>query len=222
MSAAFRFALAVTPLVARTVGPLLMRRPALYHCTARFDESLRTILHTLMYARIPWTPELVIDAPDDLQETIAREGALFVSAHFPLNVLTTRWLYDQGIAITTVRAGAEPEPLIWGTRAHTTTIFRSPNLFVQIRSRLAAKGVVLMLVDNARDHEHPIDVETALGTLRVSPATFAFAKRAGVPLFFTCVRVDEAGRARQIVRRLAPDVQDYIRVLKEQTAAVRQ
>ncbi|HEX7152323.1 MAG TPA: hypothetical protein VF618_12615 [Thermoanaerobaculia bacterium] len=221
MNLVFRFALGVTPLIARTLGPLLLRRPGLYACTARYDESLRTTLHALMYARVPFTPELVYDGPGDLRETIAREGALFVSAHFPLNVLTTRWLYDQRIPITTVRALAEPEPLIWGTRIHTTTLLRSPNLFLQIRTKLAEKGVVLLLVDNALDQADAVKVETVFGTFLISPATFAFAKRIGAPIFFTCVRLDESGRTRQIVRRLQPDLQDYVRVLQEQTAAVR-
>ncbi|HEX9982327.1 MAG TPA: hypothetical protein VGF69_03605 [Thermoanaerobaculia bacterium] len=217
----FRLALALVPLLARTIGPLLMRRPGLYACTHVFDESLRTMLAALNYAHISFTPKLVYDGPADLQETIAQRGGLFVSAHYPLNVLTTRWLHDRGIPVSTVRGYVEPRPLIWGTRIPPRVLLRSPNLFVQIRSRLAEKEVVLMLVDNVDEELNPVKVETVFGTFRISPATFHFARRIGAPLFFTCVRIDETGRPRQIVRALEPAVEDYARVLQEETAAVR-
>lgn len=197
------------------VGPLLLRRfPDIWG--GRRDETLRVIFLGLMRRQVRFDPRVDAHVPDEVLEVLSRGGALFLSVHFPLNALFTRWLYDRGHRVTLVRRTPLPA-WVWGTDVDVPMLRPTNSVMLQIRTRLAEGAPVFLAIDRARPESHPYPVETRYGKTDIATPIFALAKRINVPTFFFSVRATK-GLPVIEVERISPEPEAFAELFRRHTA----
>lgn len=216
--ARFVVAIRLARFLAPLVGRLLMRRPDRYFFSDLREETLRTILRAMERSNTRYDPNTICDSSEHIDS--AREhGAVLVSGHFPLNALATRFCADQGLVPTIFRAFREADPCIWGTGVDADVLPPSPHVLVQLRKRLRPGRVALMSIDRSEPFGRTVPLTTDLGDVHLSTTIFDFARDAGIPLFFCCIRLD-GSKTRMIVQRVA-DVEELADLLQKQATALR-
>jgi hypothetical protein len=217
----FRFgaALTATRLLRRPVW-LIRRNLRGMWLSGSYDETLRILLRSMIVSGVRFDPHPELDVPAGFLDELRRSGGMIVTGHFILNTLMTRYLHDHGFAPVPVKTYPELDPCVWGTDVPVEVIKPSPNVLVQVRSRLAAKRPVILALDS--DHPGPTStpVETPAGTYYVSPAALELARRMGMPVWFACVRAQRNRPPIFVARRIEPELAAYIALLEEQTRAV--
>jgi lauroyl/myristoyl acyltransferase len=164
------------------------------------DETLRILFKGLARMRVTYEPELELQVPADITAALGQGGAIFVTVHFPLNPLFTRWLYDQGHPPAIIRETPLPS-WVWGTTAELEQLRPSTNVMLQIRRKLEEGTPVLLAIDRARAESRPYRVETRFGATEIATSIFTLAQRLEVPVFFFGVRATHGlpvGRAERI------------------------
>lgn len=215
--ARYRAVIRISRLVHAVLGPALMRRPARYAWSTLLDETIRALLRSLARRPMRFDPDYRVDAPPDFVSTIREQGVIIVTAHFPLNSLSTRYLHDHGANPVVVRAVPSGAQFIWGTGVALNQILPLPNVLLTIRRFLAERRSVMMAIDRALPIGRTVPIDTPSGRLHISTSIFEFSKRCNVPILFTCVRTDAAGEVFVFLRRIEPTVEAFLDTLREQT-----
>lgn len=184
--AARRIALAMAPLLRRSA--YYARRPSLLDGPR--EEALRMVLRTMTRAGVEFDVDLDVRG----RELLPEEGVLVVSGHFLLNVMMTRWIHDAGRHFVAGLGGPREPMFVAGTRVPLDHVFSGPQVFLQLRKKLAAGAVAFITIEVAVEQEGWVAVDTVVGRRYVSPATFAYAARTGTPVLFAATHLDEGGR----------------------------
>jgi lauroyl/myristoyl acyltransferase len=216
-SARFAVAIRLARFLTPVVGRLLMRRPDRYFFSDLTEETLRTILRGMERSETRYDPTTICDSYEHI-ETARERGAVFVSGHFPLNALATRFFADQGLAPIIFRAFREADPRIWGTGVDADVLQPSPHILLQLRKRLRPGTVALMSIDRSEPFGRTVPVNTASGTVHLSTTIFDFAREARIALFFCCIRLD-GSKTRMFVQRVA-NVEEFADLLQKQAEAL--
>jgi hypothetical protein len=218
--ARFRAGLAASRLLAPVVGRPLLRRYGNVVGSAT-DETTRVLFRAMarMRVRLPTQFTADFDA-DDLAETLKRGGAIFVTAHFPMNPVFTRWLADRGHVPVMVRVNDGISPMIWGTLARPDLLHPGPNTLIQIRRALRQQRLVLLAIDRALDIARSLRFESRFGTTAIATPVFAFARKLNVPLFFIGARATRNGLPVVTVRRIAYDPSAFVEEFRRHTEAM--
>jgi hypothetical protein len=180
--------------VARLGAPLL-RKTRLYGSRLSLhdgaaEESLRLVLRAMMRLGVTFDPRIEIEG----LELLPPGPTIFVSGHFMLNILLSRWLHDRGERVTIIHWRPPPGMTVIGTDVAIDALDTTPNVLLQVRSRLAAGGKVAADVDNpASDTGEALELPN--GTVYVSDRLFRLAERLDVPVRFFWTRIVD-GRVR--------------------------
>jgi hypothetical protein len=119
--------------------------------------------------------------------------AIFVSGHFMLNILLSRWMYDRGERVTIIHWRPGSMRVI-GTGVTIDALDTTPQVLLQVRSRLAGGARVVADVDNPASATGEA-LYLPHGTVYVSDRIFRLAERLGVPVRFFATRIVN-GQAR--------------------------
>lgn len=199
----FRTALLAGALLAPLVGRTLMERGFHVVGSAR-DEALRIVFRALTRMRVPYDAEIANDVDHSLLPSLRNGAAVFVTAHFPIDALFIRWLWDHGHEVTGVRE-TPGKAYVWGTGVEMDILPPSQNVLLQMRQRLTEGRSVLLAIDRAKPNARQVPVETRFGATNVATPVFTLAEKLGVPLFFYGVRAMKNGPPVLTVRRIAAD-----------------
>lgn len=202
----------LTPLV----GPALLRRYGDVTGSAA-DETARVLFRAMARSRIGFDVTFQRDFEADLLETVDRTGAIFATAHFPLNPLFTRWLHDRSQRPVIVRDDDDGAPIIWGTAERLDLMHPGPGVLVQMRGALLQRRIVLIAIDRARAGVRSVEIETRFGKMAIATPALTFARRVNVPLFFFGARAAADGSIVVTVRRLTYDPQHYVQEFRRHT-----
>lgn len=196
--AARRIARAMAPLLRRSA--YYRRRPSLLDGPR--EEALRMVLRTMTRAGVEFDVDLDVRG----RELLPDGGVLVVSGHFLLNVMMTRWIHDAGRHFIAGLGGPREPMFVAGTRLPLDHVYSGPQVFLQLRKKLAARAVVFITVEVPVPTEGWVAVDTVVGRRYVSPATFAYAARTGTPVLFAATHLD--GRGRLVVTYERPVAED--------------
>lgn len=189
---AFRTAMLVAPLLRRTSLYTYRLSP---HDGPR-EETLRLFIRAMVKLRVPFDPEVTVDGA----ELLPSSPVLLASGHFMLASLLIRWLHDRGARPTAVRWNPTADITVVGTNLPADLIANDRDVYVRVRSRLAAGHAVVVFPDYSREFPNSIPLEGPRATTYVVDTHFRFAERTSTPLLFAAVRID-GGRARITIRR---------------------
>lgn len=178
--AARLFARAGEPFYRRLIYPL--RRPPILDGPR--EDFLRVTLRLMDRSGIAFDPTLQIHGWD----LVHPGAAIFLTGHFMLTALWTRWVLESGERISLI--SVDPQYRLMGT-TRSIEIISGHAMLVAARSRLLAGGKVNCAADFAVEREDWIRVETEAGSRWISDAMPRLAERLSVPLFFVAARVDE-------------------------------
>jgi len=137
----------------------------------------------MVRAGVDFDPVLVVKGA----ELVPPAAALFVTGHFRLNALWTRWLVDSGHKIAVV--SGDPDLRVMGTSI-PADILSGPNVLVATRSRLLSGGKVNCSIDSMIATPEWPRIETPAGPRWVSDVMPTLAERLRVPVLFMATRVD--------------------------------
>jgi hypothetical protein len=212
----FRAVLSLARLVAPLAVALLSRtRYGGLPTQGRVDTTVRLLCRAMTAAGTSFDPEVRYDGPE---ESLA--GALLVSGHFPLNALVTRLLFDRGTPPAVVKRFPLADPYYWGSFVRDHVIEPSPAVLVKVRRALAQGHPVFIDIDSYEEVARGVTAMTAYGTMHVSTAVFELARRANVPLYFACGRNERRGLPLVYVRRIEPDVEEFLAHYRKQAALI--
>ncbi|HYI09046.1 MAG TPA: hypothetical protein VEK57_08230 [Thermoanaerobaculia bacterium] len=203
----FRAVLAAGRALTPLAGSYVTRRFGRRVWGSPTDETLRILFKGLARMRVAYEPELDLEIPDEVLAALGKGGAVFVTVHFPLNPLFTRWLYDQGHPPVIIRETLLPS-FVWGTATELELLRPSHNVMLQIRRKLEEGAPVLLAIDRARAESRPFPVETRFGPTEIATSIFTLAQRMDVPVFFFGVRAT-AGLPAAEVRQIEPEPQAF-------------
>lgn len=196
-AAARRIALAVAPLLRRS--RYYQRRPSLLDGPR--EEALRIILRTMTRAQVPFDVDIAIHG----RELIPERGVYMVTAHFLLNIMMTRWIYESGKHFVTGLGGPREPMFIAGTPVPLDHVFSGPAIFTSLRKKIAQGSVAFLTVEVPVPTEGWTAVETVVGTRYVSPATFTVAARTKTPVVYAATYLDQSGRLAVFYERPTSD-----------------
>jgi hypothetical protein len=198
----YSFALRLARAITRVAAPLLMKRPDRYGWSTPVEETIRSILRTMARRGIAFDPRIREEVDAHLMEASPERGAIFVGAHFPLNGLVSRYLYDRGLHAVAVEGIAGSHSYIWGTSVRIDAVSPAQTILLTLRERLRKGHLVLIVLDRAKEEERTQLVDTAAGPIPVATPIFAFAKRLEIPLYWMCGRAYAAGDAVVSIKRI--------------------
>lgn len=213
-AAGLRLARLLTPLI----GDLLLRRLGNVVGSA-LDETTRACFRAIARMKVKLDTAFIADIDRDVLATVSRGAAVFVTAHFPVNGVFTRWLFDAGHPPVLVRDddGLAP-PVIWGTSRSVEVIHPHGNVMLQMR-RVLLEGKPLMLaIDRARPGVRSLAFDSRFGETVIATPVFTLAGKMGVPLFFFGARVTADGLPVLTVRRIPYDPQAFADEFRRHTA----
>ncbi|MBV8518444.1 MAG: hypothetical protein JO197_13690 [Acidobacteria bacterium] len=168
------------PVPARYRMPLETRR----------DAAARIVVRALGYAGLQFAADHDFDGFDLVREAYREHGSvILVSAHLMLAGLFLRRLDAEGYPFLTLRWFAPDPPHLLGADTPQDYLVVSPQVLVQVRSRLRRGTIVILTVDSP-------DGGTFNDTI------LHFAERIRVPVLFFATRV-RGGRIVSTVRRPA-------------------
>lgn len=203
--AVLAFARALTPLL----GPLLLWRLGNVVGSAA-DETTRVCFRAVALMRVRLDTAFVADVDDEVQEALARGAAVFVTAHFPLNPLFTRWLFDLGHPPVLIRdddgLGA---PVVLGTARRLEVLHPHGNVMLQMRGVLLSRRPLMLAIDRARPTVRSIAFESRFGPTEIATPIFTLAEKMEVPIFFFAARATAKGLPVLTVRRIGYDPEAF-------------
>lgn len=202
-------------ILAPVVGPLLLRRYGNV-LGSTTDETARILFRALARMRVPFDVTFTSDMDGDVLQTLRHEGAVFVTAHFPMNALFRRWLFDHGQDPVTIRINDRGAPVIWGTAQRFQVLPSGRTALVQMRRALLERRTVLIAIERPQPGVRSVAFESRFGTISIATPVFTLAEKMRVPLFFFGVRATADGSAIT-VRRLPYDPQAFIDEFRRHT-----
>jgi hypothetical protein len=191
----YPFALRLARTITRFAGPRLMKRPHRYLWSTVVEETIRAILRAMARRGIAFEPRVRLEVESDLVETVRARGAILVGAHFPLNALVTRYLHDRGCHSIVLAGILGEDYYIWGTSVRQDAVTPRQTILVTLRERLRERRAVVMVLDRAEEEDRTKLIETVMGPIPVATPIFEFAKKLGIPLYWTCARAYASGDA---------------------------
>lgn len=189
--------------LARVAAPAL-GRIGFFRRRLGLDDGAALALRMALRSMVRWDcrfdPDVTLNGADLIDRAYARRGAvLFACAHFGLNFLFVRYLFDRGCRLSIVVAGKRRVPRVSGTRTDLDAIpargSQAPLVFLRIRKRLSLGHAVLIDVDSKMPMRRALPVATPDGVRYVSEAVFHFAARTATPVLFACPKVGPKGGA---------------------------
>lgn len=201
--ARYRAVMFVGVTLAPVIGPVLLRRYGNVVGSGT-DETLRVLFRALTRMRVHYTPNMEADVDPELIPALKRGGAVLATAHFPINALFIRWLYERGIEVSAIRE-TPGRIYVWGTSVEIDTLQPSQNVMLQMRGKLVAGRPLLLAIDRARPTARPLTVITRYGETDIATPVFALAEKLGLPVFFYGVRAAKNGDPILTVRGIPPD-----------------
>lgn len=200
----FRAVMLAGFMLAPLFGPVLLRRYGNVVGSGT-DETLRVLFRAMTRMRVRYTPAVQsADVDRELLPSLRNGGAVLVTAHFPINALMIRWLYDQGIEVSAIRE-TPGAAYVWGTPVEIDTLPPSQNVMLQMRSKLLEGRPLLLAIDRARPSARPLNVVTRFGETGIATPVFTLAEKLRLPVFFYGVRAVKTGDPILTVRRIPPD-----------------
>jgi hypothetical protein len=205
----FRAVLYIARILTPVLGPLLLRR---YEnvVSGAADETARVCFRAMARMRVPLDTEFHPDMDEDVLKTLETSAAVFVTAHFPMNPVFTRWLLDHGHRAVLLRAGNIGEPTIWGTVTSPDYVHPGPRVLLDIRRALRTARTFLVAIDAATPGVRAVEAHGRFGTTAIATPIFAFAERLRLPLFFFAARLTRTGLPILTVRRIPYDPQAFV------------
>jgi hypothetical protein len=204
----FRFRIALR--TARLITPIVRRSMLYRHRMSLQDgpreETLRIVLRAMTRIGVPFDPEVEVDGA----ELVPDGPAIFVSGHFMLNILMSRWLHDRGETVTIVRWRPPAGLTVIGTTERLDALDTTPAVLVQARRRLAAGGKLIVDADGP-DPAAGEALRLPQETVYVSDRIFRFAARIDVPVVFFATRFTARGPRLTLRRPSAPDASTMTR-----------
>ncbi len=177
--------------IAKTISPLAAKFSYIkvpHFALDTFREYLTAkILNSLTFHGVEFNPALKVNGA----EAITSEGAIFIGAHFYLNFIFMRYLYDIGRQPTVFLLTGTDEWRILGTKVPFEIISNKPMSFNYVR-HLTSKGKI---VAAAIDHSLPLPgwkkLNCAETDLYVNDALIKLAERTRTPIFFFDTSIDK-------------------------------
>ncbi len=213
----YRTACRVGVLVGRVLR--LLRVPRLSLLDGYTEDGIRLTLHAIRRLGIPFDPQLRVDGPD-----VPKGPAIVVTAHFLMVSLLARWLMDRDVPPVLVAAYPQWQLKYPGSDVPMELLEPNPAILLQMRRKLAEGKKIVIMIEDAEPREGWLRVETSEGTRFVSDASFRFAEKAGVPVFFAAVHAGRDGmpevRIEAAPRRAEDALEAYVAFLVRETAAV--
>jgi hypothetical protein len=204
--------------LARVIAPMFVALLSMARyrgpIAGRVDATVRVLCRAMTAAGTRFDPEVRYDGPESLA------GALLISGHFPLNALVTRSLFDRGMPPVIVKRFPLADPYYWGSFVRDDVIEPSSTSLVKVRSALAEGRPVFIDIDSSDEVRRGVTADMAYGTVNVSTAVFDFARRSNAPLYFACGRNERSGLPRVIVRRIEPEVEEFLAHYREEGALI--
>lgn len=213
--AVLAFARLLTPLI----GNLLLRRLGNVVGSAA-DETTRACMRAVARMRVRLDTAFQPDIDEDALATLARGPAVFVTAHFPMNGLFTRWLFDHGHMPVLLRDDDRlGGPTMWGTATQIDVLHPGENVMLQMRRVLREGRALMLAIDRARPGVRSIPFESRFGATALATPVFALAEKMHVPLFFFGGRATK-GLPVLTVRRIPYDPQAFAEEFRRHAAAM--
>lgn len=204
----FRFPVALG--AARVLAPIVSRTMLYRHRVSRQDgpgeESLRLVLRAMVRLGVPFDPVVDVDGA-----SLVPDGpALFVSGHFMLNVLLSRWLHDRGEPVTIIHWRPPAGLRIIGTGTAIDALDVTPQVLLRIRGRLAEGRKVIVDVDGP-DPASGQALALPNDTVYVSDRVFRLAETLGVPVRFFFTHIVDGRPRITFVRPSSPEAATAVR-----------
>jgi lauroyl/myristoyl acyltransferase len=164
-----------------------------WHVERDEEFVLGWALHLLDRFDVRFDPLTRMEGHELLKEAVeAGRGTLLVGTHALLNRLWMRALADAGYEFQLV--AIEPSFRIVGTERHITTIERSRNVLLRVRSALRRGETVCALIDQRdSDARHATTFRTKFGEFHMVDTLFAVAAACGARTLFGMSTLDRHG-----------------------------
>jgi hypothetical protein len=215
----YRFALALR--VARWLEPVIARTHAwrarrLLLTDGVRETSLDLLLAALTRHGVCFDPQLVMEGGGADCLPPPGTGLLLLGPHTMLSTLFIRLLDARGHVVWGASAAHLRLP---GARRPARILLPSPQLPLQIRSKLREGCMVFALIDRGEDSPHTVNYQLAAGTMRVSGGLLRLALATRTPTYFIATRT-EGYRVVSRVRPAAPAAQTLPALLDDFAAFV--
>lgn len=177
-----RFAAALK--IARVSAPVLERLkilPAPPFCLNNYQGYLLSyILSSMTYQGLEFDPVITVRGAKELKNG----RAIIVTGHYYLNMIFSRWLYDNDHLFSSIMLIGHDEWKIAGTKIPFEVIHPFGKSLLKIRRRLADGHFVIVPIDSSHPYPGWHKVNTADRDLFVSNDIINFASRINVPILF--------------------------------------